>query len=291
MHLSYKLPLRPMAVALFCALPMAQGPSPSHAPAGAAMAQTALPAPYVSRALDAVLLPIDGSVRQAFGLTGDAKGVLVLATQPGGLADSAGVLPGDVIDVVRGRAITAPIELDEIVYYWITQGVFDFVFDGWRSGSVWTTTTEITLEYWEETITVTEISSWSSYSYESFSYEEFYAEYSEEITASYEESESLIEETVSSEEFAAEVASEDVTEDQATEEAVTDEATDEATDDTSGDEAAADEAAAEEEVCDGEIIDGQCVPAEETAEDAGDEAVDEAVDEGGDEGGEEEIVE
>lgn len=239
----------------------------------AAVAQSALPAPFVSRALDAVLLPVDGAVIAAFGLPSDATGVLVLATQPGGLAEGAGILPGDVIDFVQGRPVLSPVDLDEVIYYWILQGIFDFTFDGLRAGSGFATETVITLEYWEEVIEITEVSTWSSYSYETFSYEEYYAEYSEEISVSYEESLTTIEETVTSETYAQEVSSE------ATEE-VTEEAVDEAVD-----------ATAEEAVdCPGEIVDGVCIESEEPVDEAVDEEPvdEEPLDEGG---GEEEIIE
>ncbi len=89
-----------------------------------------LPAPYVSRALGAVLIPVDDAVRNAFGLAADEKGVLVLAVAPEGVAFAAGIEPGDVIGTAHGWAVTDPILLDEIVYYWIQQGKFDFGFDG-----------------------------------------------------------------------------------------------------------------------------------------------------------------
>ena len=44
-----------------CTMTVALGASP-------ALADVALPVPYVSRALDAVLLPIDADVRSAFAL-------------------------------------------------------------------------------------------------------------------------------------------------------------------------------------------------------------------------------
>ena len=79
-----------------------------------------LPEPYVSRALDAVLLPIDAAVVAAFSLDSGTTGALILATQPGGLAEAAGFLPGDVIETVKSRKVASPIEVDEIVLYWIT---------------------------------------------------------------------------------------------------------------------------------------------------------------------------
>lgn len=212
-----------------------------------------LPAPYVSRALDAVLIPIDDAVRGAFGLAGDESGVLVLAVQEGGVASAAGVAPGDIIAMVHGRAVAEPITLDEIVYYWINQGSFDFGFDGWRSGAAQTYTTTITMDAYMEVIDVTTVESWSSYSSESFSYSEYTTEYSSEISSSYESSESIIEETASSSEFATEettteeTTTEDTTEtteQTATEETATEDTS--ATQDSESDQTATEEPAAEE---------------------------------------------
>lgn len=179
------------------------------APIVSAYAQQMLPAPYVSRAFDAVLMPIDGAVRSAFDLDRSVEGVLVLAVQPGGVADQQGVEPGDVIYEVKGRRITTPISLDEVVYYWLQQGLFDFGFDYYRAGVLSSASAYITLELYQEVIEITEITSWSVWSYEEFSFEEYYEEYSEELIESYESSEELIEETVSSEEFSAEISEED----------------------------------------------------------------------------------
>lgn len=260
-----------------------------------ALAAGTLPAPYVSRALDAVLMPVDASVVSAFGLGAGTTGVLVLATEPDGLADAAGIEPGDVIDFVRGEAILGPVELDEVVYYWILQGVFDFEMNALRGGKPYRAATTITLEAWESVIDITTVSSWSSYSYESFSYSEYYAEYSEEITESYEASETVIEESVTSEEFETDMQAEDEGYAEVEGEAV------------DGD-AGGDEAVAEDEVCD-PAVNPDCADAaaDEGAADAGDESAaddgagddsaaddaagDDSGDAGGDEGGEEEIVE
>lgn len=172
-----------------------------------AMAAT-LPAPYVSRALDAVLIPVDDEVRGAFGLKAEDKGVMVLAVAPGGIADSAGIKAGDVIGRAYGQDVSQPIDLDEIVYYWINKGTYDFGFDVWHEGAAVYYTSTITLESYSEVIDVTTVSSWSSYSYEGFSYEEYSSEYSSEITESYESSETMIAETTSSEEYAAEATAE-----------------------------------------------------------------------------------
>ena len=168
-----------------------------------------LPSPYVSRALDAVLIPVNADTIAAFGLAATEKGVLVLSTQPGGTADTAGIEPGDVISRVHGKPVKDPISLDEIVYYWISQNAFDFIFDGWRAGSAHSSNATVTMVAWAEVIEITTIASWTAYSYESFSYSEFYSEYSEEMTTSYEESETSIETSVTSEEFTTEMTTED----------------------------------------------------------------------------------
>lgn len=274
--------LKSASLALILSLAMPTGGALVAYPAMAAT----LPAPYVSRALDAVLIPVDAGVTSAFGLAAGTTGVLVLATQPGGLAEAAGILPGDVIDFVGKKAIATPLDLDAVVYYWLTNGVYDFDFRSLRGGVDVVSTTTITMESWEQVIEVTEVSSWSSYSYESFSYSEYSTEYSAEIASSYEESSSMIEETASSEEFSQEMTAEEATTDEATaDEATADEATaDEATaDEAAPEEGAVDEAAPEEVDCpDGEVIDGVCVPSEQPQEESGDE---------GDAGGEEEPVE
>ena len=168
-----------------------------------------LPSPYVSRALDAVLIPVNADTIKAFGLGANDKGVLVLSTQPGGTADKAGILPGDVISTVHGKPVKDPISLDEIVYYWLTKDAYDFAFDGWRAGSAHSSSATVTMVSWAEVIEISAIASWTAYSYESFSYSEFYSEYSEEMTTSYEESTISIEATATSEEFTSEMTTEE----------------------------------------------------------------------------------
>jgi hypothetical protein len=216
---------------------------PMAATVPAAQAQEMLPAPYVSRAFDAVLMPIDDSVRGTFGFEMSVEGVLVIAVAPGGVADEYGVEPGDVISVVNGEAVTSPMALDEIVYFFLLEDVFDFSFDYYRDGAIATSDVVITFELYEDVIDVTTVSGWESWSYESFSYEEYSAEYSEEIVETYEESETIIEEEASSEEFSEEMTEEDYSEDVSEEEFSEDE------------EITEDESAEEDEFVDDEGVD------------------------------------
>jgi hypothetical protein len=170
--------------------------------AGPALADVSLPAPYVSNALDAVLMPVNNDVRDAFGLALADEGVLVLSVAPGGVAESYGILPGDVLSL---DGSSDPVYIDEIVYYWIVSGYYIFDFDIWRDGYWQVYSLEIDESWYWSGVDITTISSWSSWSYESWSYEEYIVTYSEEITSTWEYSETSITETVYSEEFSAEM--------------------------------------------------------------------------------------
>jgi hypothetical protein len=197
------LPMRALALAaglaVMTALPMA--------------ATTTLPAPYVSRALDALLIPVDDSVRSAFGLPSEDAGVMVMATAPGGVAEGAGIKAGDIIGRAFGQDIQNPIDLDTLVYYWLNKGTTDFGFDVWQNGVAQYVPAVISQESYMEVIDVTTITTWTSYTSESFSYEEYTSEYSETISESYSESESLIEETASSEEYSSQQTEETANDD------------------------------------------------------------------------------
>ncbi len=261
-----------------------------------AIADTVLPAPYVSRALDAVLLPIDADVRSVFELANNDTGLLVLATQPAGVAEAYGIVPGDVIHLIGGQQVTRPMELDEIVYYWILEGVFDFDLGVYRDGGYVEVVITISVDSYWEVIDVTTVETWSSLEVEtSFSYEEYTAEYSEEIVESYEYTETTIEETVTSEEFTTEMSVEnyeesgdEVTEevsegemDDGSEEEFSDESADEmvSEDEASNEEESAEEEFVEEEA-DEEVAEEESVDEEESY----DEPEEEGFDDGGDEG-------
>ena len=99
-----------------------------------------------------------------------------------------------------GRKSRKPIDVDTIVYYWVEQDLFDFVFDIWRGGRYVAYDTYISYDNYYDYIDVTTVYSWTSYTeVTSFSYEEYYAEYSEEIVTSYESSETVVEEMATSE--------------------------------------------------------------------------------------------
>lgn len=255
--------------------------------ANTALAETMLPSPYISRALDAVLIPINGDVIDMFALYAEDTGVLVLAVQEDGVAAANGIEPGDVISFVSGHAVSQPIDLDTIVYYWISAGVFDFVFDGYRGDSAMTYDGVVSYDSYFEVIEVSSVETWSSYSYESFSYSEYYAEYSVEMTETYEYSEATIEETASSEEFVMDLEadqSDEMSEDSMVEEAVSDEAM---TEEDGTDETMSEEESVEEDMTEEEPVADEAMEDEPVEDEPMDE---EPADEGGDEGGGEEAA-
>jgi hypothetical protein len=238
-----------------------------------------LPKPYVSRALDAVLLPVDPAVISAFGLGPQESGALVLATEPGGTADMAGFLPGDVIANVRGTRVKNPVQLDSVVWYWIQSGVDDFGWEILRGGEdafyEWVITEE---EFWTE-IDIASAAGWTSWEYESWSYSAYHEEYSEVMIEDYSFSESWIEEMVSSEEFVSEVETsyeESYSEEEAVEELDSEESTTEETmtEETESEESEGEEYSSEEEVGGEDMADEEAM-----AEDDG--SHDESADDGG----------
>ena len=175
-----------------------------------------LPPPAVSRALDAILLPITPAVAKEFKLgKGNKKGLLVLAVQPGGVADKQGIKAGDVLTEVLGHKVKKPIDVDVAVRRGLKKNNDHFKFGLYRGGAPLAVSAVITLALYEEVFSVSQISSWTSWSEStSFSYSEFVSEYSESIETSYASEESVVEEEVSHEETTSE---ESTTEDSATE--------------------------------------------------------------------------
>jgi hypothetical protein len=169
-------------------------PTPAHAASN-------LPAPFVSRALDAVLLPVTPAVRSEFDLGRSEQGVLVLSTQPNGVAAKSGIRTGDVLSSVNGRRVTSPKDLDTAVYFWLKRNKTDFRFDGWRSGDTITPAAVVTMALFDLAIDLASVDSWISAPVTGFSYADYYEEYYEEVVEEYDVVEQYFEETVESEEY------------------------------------------------------------------------------------------
>lgn len=165
----------------------------SLAAPGSVAAQSAsdLPSPHLSRALDALLIPVDSAVRTEFGLPQDETGLLVLAVAPGGVAEAAGLEPGDVIGSLGDRPVAEALLLDQMVLDLIRAGHGDLDLATYRGPVARAAHFAITVQEWNTVADVSSVDSWSRYASESFDYEAYTEAYSEEISASYEEEISL----------------------------------------------------------------------------------------------------
>jgi predicted metalloprotease with PDZ domain len=174
-----------------------------------------LPAPQISRALDAVLLPITKPVIKKFKLAKGEHGVFVLSVKPGGVADKQGIKPGDIISEIHGHKVHKPVDVDAAVERNLKAGNSSVAMDLYRAGAPVDVTTTVTQEEYNEAITVTEVSTWETETTDSsFSYSEFVSEESTEMESSYESEETAVDEELTQDESAsdeetAEEASED----------------------------------------------------------------------------------
>ncbi|MCX9146990.1 PDZ domain-containing protein [Erythrobacter sp. WG] len=230
--------------------------------AAAQGAAASLPKPYVSRAVDATLMELTPAVRSQFGIKPNVRGVLVLSTDPTGIAAKNNILPGDVITDIRGRPVAKPIDVDTHVLYYLKKGDTAFQFTGNRGGNPWNTAAQITLALFDAVIDLATIGSWGYYDYGGFSYTEYYTQYSSVIVEEYSYSETVITETVESSSFESTMTSE-VTEESSIEE-------------TSSEETSVEESSEEEETAEA---------AEESDADEADDADDAGDDDGGDDDG------
>lgn len=194
-----------------------------------------LPAPQVSKALDALLLPINKAVAKKFKLAKGEHGVLVLSVKPGGVADKQGIKPGDVLSQVHGHKVHKPIDVDIAVDRDLKAGHSDIAFALLRGGAPVAVAAVITLEEYNEAVSVTEVSTWQSYTSESsFSYSEFVSEETQSIESSYESEETTVEEAMTQEESSSEEVSSEETSDDSSDDAG-DDGADDAGDDSSDD--------------------------------------------------------
>ncbi|MFZ5666327.1 MAG: hypothetical protein ACOY7L_14020, partial [Pseudomonadota bacterium] len=205
--------------------------SVAAAPPAAAQAAK-LPKPYVSRAIDATLMELTPAVRSQFGIKPRVNGVLVISTDPKGIAAKNKIVPGDIITDVRGKRVLKPIDVDTHVLYFLKKGDSAFQFGGNRGGQRYSSAAQITLDLFEAAIDLATIAAWSSYSTPTFSYASYYEEYSTVIVEEYTYSETIIEETVTSESYVSEITSEESSYEETSEE-VTEESSEESSEEAS----------------------------------------------------------
>ncbi|MER8533646.1 PDZ domain-containing protein [Mesorhizobium sp. M0633] len=124
-----------------------------------------LPKPYVSRALDAVLIPINHASRHRYQIPPKLRGVYVLAVAPHGIAARQGIRPGDVLATVRHQPISAPGDVDRLVWAALAVSATSFLFGvnrGTEVTDVVEVNTNITVNNFNTNISVNNISQWTS---------------------------------------------------------------------------------------------------------------------------------
>jgi membrane-associated protease RseP (regulator of RpoE activity) len=215
--------------------------------AAAFSAADGLPKPAISRALGALLLPINKQVIKKFKLDKSDRGLLVLSVKPNGAADKQGIKAGDVLVEILGRKVHKPIDVDVAVRRQLKAGNSNFKFDVERAGVMVVVAAVITLEIYNETYSVSELSSWeTTTSFESsFSYSEYISEETQSIEETYTSEESVVEESISHEETSSE---ETTSEEETSTDAAASEET--ATDDASSEEATSDDSTANDATAD-----------------------------------------
>ena len=230
--------LKAVGAALAFTLPLQLGSMALVYPTDVSAKETkkaSLPEPYLSKALGAVLIPVNAEVRKAFKLKKKKEGVLVLAVQPGGLAAKKGIKVGDVIDNVKkgnatsssgkktkskagkkgkGKVIRNPADLDAAVLYWLNDGCDGFYFIGSSDGVYFSRYSVVTYDMYYYPYDLDSIYSWDNtwygadyaYSEYSYSYSEYMTSYSSQITESYTSSDTYMSEVLSSSEFTSEMS-------------------------------------------------------------------------------------
>ncbi|WP_376702588.1 PDZ domain-containing protein [Mesorhizobium sp. ISC25] len=124
-----------------------------------------LPKPYVSRALDAVLIPIDHASRHRYQIPPKLRGVYVLAVSPHGVAARQGIRPGDVLATVRHQPISTPTDVDRLVWAALAVSATSFLFGvnrGTEVADVVEVNTNITVNNFNTNVSVNNISQWTS---------------------------------------------------------------------------------------------------------------------------------
>lgn len=130
-----------------------------------AYAKYDLPPPYVSKALGAVLIPINHETRHRYQIPPKLRGVYVLAVSPHGVAAKQGIRPGDVLATVRSRPIVTPIDVDRYVWAALAVSATSFLFGinrGIEATDVVQINTNITIANFNTTINYNSINSWTS---------------------------------------------------------------------------------------------------------------------------------
>ena len=173
----------------------------------AAAQQGKLPEPYVSPVLDAVLMPVTREVVRQLRLPKNASGAVVVSVEPGGIADSYGMEPGEVISKVAGKVIRRPADIDALARYRTDRGERVIHLQGTRDGRTKRTILPISAESYSAPLPVQDIPRWRVYSAPWFDFYPWYEVYEYDIVNIYEYSFYYVETVVTSEVFITSVES------------------------------------------------------------------------------------
>ncbi len=186
--------------------PAAAATTPRNGTAAPAGAQK-LPPPFVSRSLNAVLMPLTPVARRDFGIDKMAFGVLVVAVQPKGIAANAGIKPGDVIARVKGKSVNRPVDLDTAVYFWLKRGVSEFGFDGFRGKQFIHPKAKIGPSAFDTVVDLLTIGAWLAAPSPKFDYGRYYSSYRPAVERSYRAAPVYIEQTIVQQNYYSETVS------------------------------------------------------------------------------------
>ncbi|OZA10803.1 MAG: hypothetical protein B7Y02_09925, partial [Rhodobacterales bacterium 17-64-5] len=128
-----------------------------------AAAKDTLPKPYVSPALDAVLLPITAAVRKEFKLGKKAAGAVVVSVEPNGIGELYGFEPGDVITELDDKIIRRPVDIDSMIKYGLNAGDSFFFFDGTRKNRAKKTIIQLAAEDYAKPVGIADVARWRGY--------------------------------------------------------------------------------------------------------------------------------
>jgi len=147
-----------------------------------------LPEPTVSKSLHALIIPIDDNVRKTFGLKApNDKGLFVVAVEPGGYAEKAGIKAGDVIAKSGGKEVLKPQDIDRIANALLKKKKSDDYVAYYSGGKHHSAKVVIDPGFMSFQFDVGSFGRWNSWSAGSygFGYSDWYSSYSTSLTTNY----------------------------------------------------------------------------------------------------------
>jgi hypothetical protein len=151
-------------------------------------------------------MPVTPLVQQTWGLSPRARGVMVVSVQPGGIAASHGIQPGDVLIRVRGADVARPVDLDSAVLFWVKQGVTDLDFDGYRGNAIIHPRAKVSRSGFDAIVDLAKVATWlaapaAPRARARWNYGDYYSTYRPSVERSYRAAPAYIEREVPEERY------------------------------------------------------------------------------------------